>query len=86
MRLGQGDENLVLEVSDTGVGIPPDHLERIFDRFYQVDDTMTRRYQGTGLGLALVREIVEAHGGQVSVESWLGQGSTFVVRLPVSSE
>jgi signal transduction histidine kinase len=78
-----GDELTVrLEVSDTGIGIPPDQLGRIFDRFYQVDGSMIRRYGGVGLGLALVREIVEAHSGQVSVQSTPGEGATFSVTLP----
>jgi signal transduction histidine kinase len=73
----------VLEVSDTGIGIPSDQLERVFDRFYQVDGSMTRRYGGTGLGLALVKGIVERHGGQVGVQSQPDAGSTFWITLPV---
>ncbi len=65
------------EVSDTGIGIAPEHHERIFDRFYQVDSSTTRAYGGTGLGLAISRCIVEAHGGQIGVRSKPGQGSTF---------
>jgi len=82
VRLGQDGANVTLEVTDTGVGIPPDQLERIFDRFYQVDGSPTRRYGGTGLGLALVKGIVEAHGGTVSVRSAEGEGSTFKITLP----
>lgn len=73
----------ILEVSDTGIGIPENERQRIFERFYQVDGGMTRRYGGTGLGLALVKEIVEAHGGQVTAESILGEGSTLRVTLPL---
>jgi signal transduction histidine kinase len=73
----------ILEISDTGIGIPDNELEQIFERFYQVDGSMTRRYRGTGLGLALVKEITEAHGGEVSVKSTLGEGSTFKVKLPL---
>ena len=70
-------------VIDTGIGIPADKLENIFDRFYQVDSSSTRRYGGTGMGLAIVKEIIESHRGRVSVESELGTGSKFcfIVRI-----
>jgi signal transduction histidine kinase/CheY-like chemotaxis protein len=74
---------VALEVSDTGIGIPPDERQSVFDRFYQVDGSARRRYGGVGLGLALVKEIVENCCGQVSVESEVGIGSTFIVKLPV---
>jgi signal transduction histidine kinase/DNA-binding response OmpR family regulator len=80
---GTSDE-VILQVIDTGIGIPEEHLERIFDRFYQVDGTTRRRHGGSGLGLALVKEISETHGGSVTVESQVGQGSTFTVRLPAA--
>jgi PAS domain S-box-containing protein len=86
VRLRQERERLVLDVVDTGVGIPEDQLEQVFERFYQVDGSMSRRYGGAGLGLALVKEIVEAHGGRVSVESQVGQGSAFRVELPTYVE
>lgn len=76
---------IVLDVTDTGIGIPPDQLGRVFDRFYQIDGSSKRRYGGVGLGLALVKEIVEAHGGQVSVWSVVNEGSTFRVTLPAMS-
>jgi signal transduction histidine kinase len=73
-------------VSDTGIGIPEDKLDKIFERFYQIDSSPTRRYGGTGMGLAIVKEVVEAHGGRVTVESKLGEGSRFCFTLPVWRE
>ncbi len=86
VRLGARVEGqtMVYEVSDTGVGIPAEALARVFDRFYQVDSSSTRRYDGSGLGLAIAREIVELHGGTIHVESTLGTGSRFSVRLPMA--
>jgi signal transduction histidine kinase len=77
------DGEAVLRVSDTGIGISETHVGRIFERFYQVDGTIRRQFGGSGLGLALVKEIVEGHQGTVQVESRPGEGSTFEVRLPV---
>jgi two-component system phosphate regulon sensor histidine kinase PhoR len=82
VRIDQAGPKVALEVNDTGIGISPEHLERVFERFYQVDGSSTRRYGGTGLGLALVKEVVEAHSGQVTVESKVGEGSTFRIMLP----
>jgi signal transduction histidine kinase len=70
-------------ISDTGVGIPEDKLEKIFEPFYQIDASPTRRYGGTGMGLTVVKAIVEAHGGEVSVESIPGEGSRFCFTLPI---
>lgn len=72
----------VIEVSDTGNGIPPDQLARIFDRFSRVDEGRPRGTGGTGLGLAIVKAIVEAHGGSVTARSELGKGTTFTLRIP----
>jgi len=82
--LRQDGDDLLLRVSDTGVGIPADQMGRVFERFYQVDGSMSRRYGGAGLGLALVKDVVEAHRGQVLLESTEGKGSTFTVRLPAT--
>ncbi len=86
VRVYQEGEWIVLQVADTGIGIPPDEQERIFDRFYQVDGSTKRRYRGFGLGLTLVKEIVEAHDGTVDVESEVDGGAVFTVRLPVAEE
>lgn len=82
VHLERSDGQLVLSVSDQGIGIPAGHEERIFERFYQVDGTIRRQYGGSGLGLALVKEIVERHRGTVTVESREGEGTTFRVCLP----
>ncbi|OON66725.1 hypothetical protein B0919_21315 [Hymenobacter sp. CRA2] len=73
----------VLRVRDTGMGIPAEHLPLIFDRFHQVDDSRTRRHEGSGIGLALVKELIGLHHGHIRVSSTLGQGTTFVVELPL---
>ncbi len=77
---------MILRISDTGVGISEDQLENIFDRFYQVDSSMTRSGSGTGIGLALTRELVRLMGGIISVKSTLYQGTEFTVELPVTNE
>ena len=72
-----------LRIADTGCGIPADELARIFERFYKADKSRQRDGEGTGLGLAIARHTVELHGGRITVESEPGEGSTFIVRLPV---
>lgn len=69
-------------VQDTGEGIPAQHLERLFERFYRVDRARSREMGGTGLGLAIVKHLARAHGGEVRVTSELGQGSVFEIELP----
>ena len=76
--------HFTLTVSDTGIGIAADKLPYIFDRFYQVDDSHTRHAEGTGIGLALTKELILLLGGTISVDSMVGQGSTFVVILPMT--
>ncbi|XWW45013.1 response regulator [Fibrella sp. USSR17] len=81
----RADNRFVITVSDTGIGIHKDQQERIFERFHQVDARSTRAYSGTGIGLALVRELANWLGGLVSVTSQPGQGSTFTVELPLTT-
>ncbi|MGH9855134.1 MAG: sensor histidine kinase, partial [Blastocatellia bacterium] len=76
-------EEVVIEVSDRGLGIAPSELERIFEPFYRGKDVTSAQIHGNGLGLGLVKQIIEAHGGRVSVESKAGQGSRFTLRLPI---
>ena len=76
------DDGVRLEVRDRGRGIPPEHLESIFDRFEQVDASDARELGGTGLGLTIARSIVDQHGGRIWAESTLGEGATFVIALP----
>ncbi|MCB9283575.1 MAG: response regulator [Lewinellaceae bacterium] len=78
--------DLLLTVKDTGVGIPPEHLPHIFDRFYQVDSSATREGEGTGIGLAHTQELVKLMGGDISAVSEQGKGSSFMVRLPIRRE
>jgi signal transduction histidine kinase len=75
-----------VSVTDSGPGIPPEDLARIFERFYQVDKSRARRKGGAGLGLAIAREIVESHGGTIKAESVMGLGSRFIVTLPTGAE
>jgi signal transduction histidine kinase len=76
---------VLIAVKDTGIGIPFNRMPELFQPFHQLDSSSTRRYGGTGLGLALVRQILEAHGEQIKVESAIGQGSTFSFELPIAA-
>jgi signal transduction histidine kinase len=71
-------------VTDTGPGIPAEHLPRLFERFYRVDPARARDDGGTGIGLAIARSVVEAHGGRIRAESQVGKGSVFTFDLPVA--
>jgi len=82
LRADREGEQLVLRVSDTGIGIPEKDLPSVFGRFFQVDSSSRRKFQGVGIGLALVKELTELHGGEASVQSVEGQGTTFTVRMP----
>jgi two-component system phosphate regulon sensor histidine kinase PhoR len=81
----QFGDKVMVKVQDWGCGISPEHLPRLFERFYRVDKARSRKQGGTGLGLAIVKHIVQSHGGEVVVYSTPGQGSTFTLILPAIS-
>jgi nitrogen-specific signal transduction histidine kinase len=83
LRIFPDDGHVCFAVSDNGIGLARRHIRRIFDRFYQVDSSLTRKAEGCGLGLSIVKFIVDAHKGKITVESKPGKGSTFTVRLPI---
>ena len=82
VRLGRDEDNATLEVSDTGMGIPEEAVEHVFERFYRVDKARSRQTGGSGLGLAIVRSIVQRNRGTISLSSTLGKGTTFTVSFP----
>jgi PAS domain S-box-containing protein len=86
IRLRAEGPKAVMTVRDTGVGIPAAELPRLFERFHRVQNTRSRTQEGSGIGLAMVRELVKLHGGTISAESRLGAGTTFVVTLPLGSQ
>lgn len=79
-------EDVLLLVKDTGIGIDKDHLQNVFERFYRVDKARSRNEGGSGLGLAICKWVAEIHGGEINVESKIGEGSIFTVRLPINSQ
>ncbi len=85
ITLRQSGKNVALDVTDTGTGIPEDELPHLFERFHRVKGARGRSYEGSGIGLALVQELVKLHGGTVRVKSEVGQGSTFTVSIPTGS-
>ena len=86
VTLDRTTRNAILSVKDNGPGIPQDAIPHIFDRFFRVDKARSRETGGTGLGLSIVRQMVLLHGGTIRVESQEGQGSDFIVELPVSGQ
>jgi two-component system phosphate regulon sensor histidine kinase PhoR len=82
LKSHQQNSEMIISVQDQGIGIAQKHLPRLFERFYRVDKARSRNMGGTGLGLAIVKHIARAHGGHVSVESKLGEGSCFSIHLP----
>jgi signal transduction histidine kinase len=85
VTLKEADEHVELEVSDTGTGIPEDELAHLFERFHRVKNARVRSYEGSGIGLALVQELVKLHGGEVRVKSEVDRGSTFTVSIPTGA-
>jgi signal transduction histidine kinase len=83
VQLSQTESHAVVSVRDTGIGIPKEAIAKLFDRFYRVEGAQGRTHEGTGIGLALVHELVKLHSGSVSVDSEVGQGTTFTIRLPL---
>src|SRR6185436_11479923 len=79
-------QSALLEVADTGTGIPESELPRLFERFHRVEGTQGRTHEGSGIGLALVQELVKLHGGTIEAASIIGRGSTFRVRIPLGSD
>ena len=77
---------IAIRVRDTGEGIPQDHMSRVFERFYRVDKSHSREMGGTGLGLSIVKHIAQLYDGSATVESTLGQGSAFIVRLRIADD
>jgi two-component system sensor histidine kinase VicK len=86
VNVSSAGKNLVVEVQDSGIGISAEDCEKIFERFYRAKDPRVGKITGTGLGLTLAREVVRLHGGDVTVDSQLNQGSTFTITLPVLAE
>lgn len=83
IRVGRDGDQAVIEVTDQGPGIPPEHVDKVFDRFYRIDKARSREEGGTGLGLAITRWAVEAHGGTISVSTNQGKGAAFILRFPL---
>jgi signal transduction histidine kinase len=86
LRLHKENKNAVIHVIDRGIGIDPQEQDRIFEKFYRISSSENERIVGTGLGLALVNHIIKEHGGQIKVESTLGEGSIFSIYLPLEDE
>ncbi len=83
-RVNITDKQIELSIEDTGVGIAPDELPKVFEKFFRSQDPRVQEQTGTGLGLALAHEVVRLHGGKIEIESEINKGSTFTVLLPLA--
>lgn len=86
VQLEQEGNNVIVRISDTGIGISPEDQKRIFERFFKADRSHSRKYAGSGMGLAIVKKIVSLHQGEITVESTAGEGTTFIVVLPMNKQ
>lgn len=82
IHVAQEEKTAIVTVTDTGIGIAPEHTERIFERFYRVDKSHSREIGGTGLGLSIVKHAVQYHSGTIQIESQEGKGTKIIVKLP----
>ncbi|MDP4154090.1 MAG: ATP-binding protein, partial [Bacillota bacterium] len=85
LNLAASNQNAALSIEDNGLGIDPEHLPHLFDRFYRADPSRTRQHGGAGLGLAISKSIADAHGGRIDVDSQVGKGTVFRVSFPLKN-
>ena len=84
VNVNKKEENVIISIRDFGIGMSEKYLDKIFDRFFQVDYTMTRKNEGSGIGLSIVKSFVSLHNGSISVKSKENEGSEFVINLPIN--
>ena len=84
VNVNKKEENVIISIRDFGIGMSEKYLDKIFDRFIQVDNTMTRKNEGSGIGLSIVKSFVSLHNGSISVKSKENEGSEFVIHLPIN--
>ena len=84
VNVNKKEENVIISIRDFGIGMSEKYLDKIFDRFIQVDNTMTRKNEGSGIGLSIVKSFVSLHNGSISVKSKENEGSEFVINLPIN--
>jgi len=85
ISMSQEAHHVLVRITDTGIGISQEDQKRVFERFFKADRSHSRKYEGSGMGLAIVKQIVSLHKGDVWVESELGQGTTFIITLPITA-